>query len=82
MKIARKHGAISVKLFGSIARGEEKENSDLDFLVELEHGRSLFDLGGLQAELEEFLKHKVDVVTPRGLRERIRPTVLKEAIAL
>jgi len=72
-----------VRVFGSVARGgEADERSDIDFLVELEPGRSLFDLGGLQYELEEILGCRVDVVTERGLKKRIRERVLKEAISL
>ncbi len=54
----------------------------MDFLVELEPGRSLLDLGGLQVELERVLGCRVDVVTPKGLRERIRARVLAEAVAV
>ena len=54
----------------------------MDFLVELEQGRSLLDLGGLQMELEAILACRVDVVTPNGLRERLRPNVLREAVAI
>ena len=57
-------------------------NSDIDFLVEMEPGRSLFDLGGLLMDLEQLLNTKVDVVTERGLKERIRERVLNEAIPL
>jgi predicted nucleotidyltransferase len=80
LSVARKHGAVSVKLFGSSARGDEVDSSDLDFVVELESGRSLLDLGGLQADLERLLGCPVDVVTVRGLRERIRARVLAEAV--
>ena len=80
LSVARKHGAVSVKLFGSVSRGDEDEASDLDFVVELEPGRSLLDLGGLQAELERVLGCHVDVVTVKGLRERIRARVLAEAV--
>ena len=80
MSAARKHGAISVRLFGSVARGDDAEGSDLDFLVELEPGRSLLDLGGLQMELERLLGCHVDVVTAKGLRERIRARVLEETL--
>jgi len=80
LKLARKHGAVSLKLFGSIARGEETDASDLDFVVELEPGRSLLDLGGLQSDLERLLGCAVDVVTVKGLRERIRARVLEEAV--
>ena len=80
LSAARKHGAVSVKLFGSAARGEAVETSDLDFVVELEPGRSLLDLGGLQSDLERLLGCAVDVVTVKGLRERIRDRVLAEAV--
>jgi hypothetical protein len=54
----------------------------VDFLVDLDPGRSLLDLGGLLMDLQEPLARNVDVITERGLRERIRDRVLKEAIAL
>ena len=79
---AAKRGAYNVRIFGSVARGEADEKSDIDILVDLEPGRSLFDLGGLLMDLQELLGHHVDVVTERGLRERIRNRVLKEAVAL
>ncbi len=82
IKIAAKHGARNVRIFGSVARGEADETSDIDFLVEMEPGRSLFDLGGLQYELERLLGHPVDVVTERGLKARIRDRVLREAAPL
>jgi uncharacterized protein len=80
LNIARKHGAVSVKLFGSAARGDEADSSDVDFVVELEPGRSLLDLGGMQSDLERLLGCAVDVVTVNGLRERIRARVLEEAV--
>lgn len=80
LRIAAEHGARDVRVFGSIARGEADRQSDIDFLVELEAGRSLLDLGGLQMELESLLGRRVDVVTPRGLKGRIRERVLREAV--
>lgn len=80
LRIAGKYGARSVRIFGSAARGEADSASDVDFLVELQSGRSLFDLGGLQFELEALLGRPVDVVTERGLKARIRERVLREAI--
>jgi predicted nucleotidyltransferase len=62
--IAGRYGAHNVRVFGSVARAEADEQSDIDFLVEMEPGRSLFDLGGLQSELESALGRPVDVVTP------------------
>lgn len=82
LRIANKRGASNVRVFGSVARGEADAMSDIDILVDLEPGRSLFDLGGLLMDLQELLGHKVDVVTERGLRERIRARVLQEAIPL
>jgi predicted nucleotidyltransferase len=82
LRIAAKYGASNVRVFGSVARGEVDEQSDIDLLVDLEPGRSLFDLGGLLADLEDLLGCSVDVVTEDGLRDRIRDRVLKEAIAL
>lgn len=82
LRICAKYGARNVRVFGSVARGEADEQSDLDFLVEMEPGRSLFDLGGLQYELEQLLGCPVDVVTDRGLKARIRDRVLREALLL
>ena len=82
LALAREHGVRNVRVFGSVARDAADENSDVDFLVELEPGRSLFDLGGLLVELEALLHRRVDVVTERGLRERIREQVLREAVPL
>jgi uncharacterized protein len=82
LQVAAKHGARTVRVFGSVARGEADAASDLDFLVEMEPGRSLLDLGGLLMELQDLLGCRVDVVTEKGLRERIRDRVLKEAVAL
>ena len=82
LHIATRHGARNVRLFGSVARGEARPDSDVDFLVELEKGRSLLDLGGLLMDLQELLHRKVDVVTEKGLRARIRDRVLQEAVPL
>ena len=76
---ARRNGALHVRIFGSVARGTDDGESDVDFLVELEPGRSLFDLGGLQMDLQNLLQRPVDVVTVAGLRPRIRDRVLQEA---
>ena len=82
LHIATKRGATNVRIFGSVARGEDDERSDIDFLVDMEPGRSIFDLGGLLMELQDLLGHEVDVVTERGLRTRIKDEVLREAISL
>lgn len=82
LRIAARHGARNVRVFGSMVRGEANQASDIDFLVEMEPGRSLLDLGGLQVELESLLGRRVDVVTVRGLKARIRDRVLREAVAV
>ena len=82
LRLAAAHGACHVRVFGSLARDEADDASDIDFLVDLEPGRTLFDLGGLQVALESLLGRRIDVVTEHGLRARIRERVLREAAAL
>jgi len=82
LRLAARHGARNVRIFGSVARGEARPDSDIDFLVDLEAGRSLLDLGGLLMDLQDLLHCKVDVVTEKGLRSRIRARVLQEAVSL
>jgi uncharacterized protein len=77
-----RYGASNVRIFGSVARSEARPDSDIDFLVRLEDQRSLLDLVGLWQDLEELLGCKVDVVTERGLKERMRERVLREAVSL
>jgi predicted nucleotidyltransferase len=82
LQIAKEYGASNVRVFGSVARGEADEKSDIDLLVDIEPGRSLLDLIGLLMDLESLLGCKVDVVTVKGLRDRFRERILKEAITL
>ena len=82
LRIAAKHGARNVRVFGSAARGEAVEESDLDLLVEMEPGRSLLDHAALWLELQEVLGRRVDVVSDRGIKARIRERVLREAVLL
>lgn len=79
LALAAKYGAFNVRVFGSVARGQADSKSDVDFLVDLEDGRSLFDLGGLLMDLQELLHRKVDVVTEAGLHWYIKDKVIKEA---
>ena len=71
--------ASNPRIFGSVLRGEDKEGSDLDLLVDALPGATLFDLGGLQAELEDLLGVQVDVLTPGDLPPKFRQQVLAEA---
>jgi len=82
LRICAKHGARNVRVFGSVARGEADEQSDIDLVVEFEPGRSLLDHAALWLELQELLGCKVDVVSVRGIKPRIRERVLREAIPL
>jgi predicted nucleotidyltransferase len=79
LALAARRGARNVRLFGSVVRGEATGDSDIDFLVELDPGRSLLDLGGLLADLETLLGCRVDVVTAAGLGPRVRAAVLRDA---
>jgi predicted nucleotidyltransferase len=82
LTLAARHGATNVRVFGSVARGDADAASDVDFLVDFEPGRSLFDLAGLLIDLEDLLGRPVDVVTEPGLKARIRQRVLAEAVAV
>jgi uncharacterized protein len=82
LAIAAKHGAYNVRVFGSVARGEAKEDSDVDFLVEMESKRSLLDRIALIQELEDLLARKIDVVKLVNLHDQIRSRVTKESILL
>lgn len=82
LAIAARYGANNLRVFGSVARGESDDNSDLDLLVEMEEGRSLFDMGGLLMDLEDLLGCPVEIAEPDGLRERTRNRVLAEAVPL
>lgn len=82
LNIAKKNGVYNVRVFGSVARGEADAESDIDLLVDMEPKRSLLDLAGFLLEIEELLGCRVDAVTEKGLRDRIRERVLKEAVVL
>ena len=83
INIATKHGAYNVRIFGSVARGEETSTSDIDFLVDYDLEKiSPWFPGGLLADLEDLLGCKVDIVTEKGLHRLIRERILQEAIKL
>jgi predicted nucleotidyltransferase len=82
LEIAQGHGARNVRLFGSVARGEATESSDLDLLIEMEPGRSLLDIVAIKQDLEELLGCKVDVVTEAAISPYLRDKVLHEAVRL
>lgn len=80
--VLQQHDVVHAAIFGSFARGEQKENSDLDILVEFGEGKSLLDLVALKLELEEILRRNIDVVTYNGLHPGIRKKVLKEQMVI
>ena len=80
--LARERGAHNVRVFGSMARGEHRPDSDIDFLVDFEPGRSLLDLTGLWLDLEGVLGCKVDVISSRGLKPRLASEVMRDAVSL
>ena len=83
LAIAAKHGAYNVRVFGSVARGEATPTSDIDFLIDYDLSKtSPWFPGGLLADLEDLLGHKVDIVTEKGLHQLIRDRILSEAIPL
>jgi len=82
LTIAAYHGAKNLRIFGSLARGEASETSDVDVLIKLEPGRSLLDIIALKQDLEDLLGCAIDVVTEDAVSPYIRDQVLKEAVSL
>ncbi len=79
LRIAAAHGARNIRLFGSAARGEDRPDSDLDLLVEMDSGRSLLDLVGLSQDLEDLLERKVDVLTDTSVDPTLHARIVAEA---
>ncbi len=82
LRLAETHGARNVRVFGSVATGESRPDSDVDFLVDLDAGRGLLDLGGLLYDLRELLGTEVDVLESRSIHPYVRSRVLAEAVPL
>ena len=83
LALAAKHGAYNVRVFGSVARGEATPTSDIDFSIDYDLSKtSPWFPGGLLSDLEDLLGHKVDIVTEKGLHQRIRDRILNEAVPL
>lgn len=82
LALARRHGVIRVRIFGSMARGDARPDSDVDLLVDVGLDPSPWFPGGLVAELEELLGRRVQIVTEQGLDELLRDRVLQEAVPL
>ena len=82
LEVAKKHGVTSLRVFGSVARGEESADSDIDLLVTTGPSVSPWFPAGLILELEELLGRHIDIVTETGLNPLLRDEVLSEAVAL
>ncbi len=82
LAIAAQRGAHNLRVFGSVARGEASDSSDVDFVVEFDADRTLLDHGGLIADLEEHLGCRVDVVTEKAAKPRLRKHLDAEAVPL
>jgi predicted nucleotidyltransferase len=82
LRLAGRRGAHSLRVFGSVARGEADENSDLDLLVAWEPGRGLMDHAGVVQDLEDLLGMKVHVGTEKSLHWYVRDRILREATPL
>lgn len=82
LAIAKRRGLRDVRVFGSMARGDADDDSDIDLLVSLPSDTSAWALGGLLADVEDLVGRRVDVLTEGGLHPKIRERVLKEALPL
>ena len=78
-KIVARHRAVNARVFGSVLRGDDREDSDLDILIDPTPDTTLFDIGAIRHELLQLLEVPVDVLTPKALPESFRSVVLKEA---
>ena len=82
LKVAATHGAKNLRVFGSFARGDERPESDIDLLVEMEPGRSLLDIIAIKHALEDITNRKVDVVTEKALSPYLRDKILRDAVSI
>ena len=82
LRLAKEYGVIRIRTFGSVARGEATGKSDIDFLIQLEEGRSLLDLIGFKQDVEKLVGRKVDVVSEGGVSPYLRERIFEEAVPL
>jgi uncharacterized protein len=81
-RIAALHGVSNIRVFGSVARRQDSSGSDIDLLVDLEHGRSLLDLIAVKQDLEDLLGREIDLITERSVSPYLRESVLASAVRL
>ncbi len=82
LELAKKHGVTDIRVFGSVARGEAREDSDIDFLVKRLPKTDLMNIGGFYSDVEDLLHTKIDIVSEGALSHRIRNRVINEAVYL
>jgi predicted nucleotidyltransferase len=82
LRLASAYGATDVRVFGSVARGTDTETRDVDLLGSMAPGRRVFDIGGLLMDLQALLGRRVDIVTERGLRPRLRAPIVRDAVPI
>ena len=82
LEAAARHGARNVRVFGSVARGDDRPDSDIDLLVDVEDGRTLLDVIALEQDLQELLGRRVDVLTAGGLSPYLQRRILAQATSL
>jgi predicted nucleotidyltransferase len=82
LALAKKNGVTNIRVFGSMAKNQVNQNSDVDFLVEIEKGKSGFALGGFLIDVSELLHRKIDVVTENALHKRIHDKIIQEAVSI
>jgi len=82
LRLAETHGARNVRVFGSVATGENRPDSDVDFLIDLEPGRTIFDVARLMGDLRDLLGAPVDVLESRSIHPYLHDRILDEAVVL
>lgn len=82
VQIARQYGISNVRVFGSVARGESDEHSDLDLLIDVAPGRGYFEMAGFALDVEQLMGVFTQVATPNGLKKRMKARILAEAVPL
>jgi predicted nucleotidyltransferase len=82
LRLAEQYKTTNVRVFGSVARREATEESDIDFLISAKPGCTLFDLGGFHADLEDLFRCEIDLVTETGIMPRAKANILKDAVPI
>ena len=82
MEIFKEYGVTKAAIFGSYARGDQKKKSDIDFLIKMESGRTLMDLGGLNVDLQELFGRKIDLVEYQCIHPKLKKEILSEQVPI